>query len=222
MISEYKSFWLVLIVLITSGSIVFGKNNYKGKPWNNNIQQIPGKVQCEFYDIGGEGVAFHDSDSINEGSGKLNPVNGFFLNEFRLNESVDISYTKSNETDNNPYNKVEPLMNQLYVGWTVPGEWLNYTVNVQKTGIYSVGLMYTANGDGQISLEIDNKDLTGVLTVPSTKNDNDPLNWRQWHHWNRIDDLKEVRIVKGIHVVKLKTVANGNMNYDYIIFSLVK
>src|ERR1700744_5465677 len=101
-----------------------------GKPYQNKLQTIPGRVQCEFYNVGGEGIAYHDSDSINNGSGKLNPVNGNWLNEFRMGEGVDISYTKPHGIDDNPYSRVKPEMNQLYVGWTKPGEWINYTVKV--------------------------------------------------------------------------------------------
>ena len=54
-------------------------NSYKGK-----IQAIPGRVECEFFNTGGEGTAYHDIDSVNNGSGKLNPVNGNLLNEFRI------------------------------------------------------------------------------------------------------------------------------------------
>jgi hypothetical protein len=94
---------------------------------------------------------------INNGSGKLNPSDGEFLNEFRKGEAVDISYTKFRDPpiDNNAYNIVDPIMDQLYVGWTVPGEWINYTVEVNITGTYNVGIMYTASGDGGISLDID-------------------------------------------------------------------
>src|ERR1700704_2512313 len=113
-----------------------------GKPYQNNIQHILGRIECEYYNEGGEGVAYHDSDSINNGSGKLNPANGTFLNEFRMNEGVDISYTKSHDIDNNPYNKVPRDMGQLYVGWTKPGEWINYTVKVKKSRNYQIGLMY--------------------------------------------------------------------------------
>ncbi|MGH2647021.1 MAG: hypothetical protein ACRDE8_05605, partial [Ginsengibacter sp.] len=158
---------------------------YRGESWQ--LQTIPGKIQCEFYDKGGEGIAYHDSDSINNGSGKLNPANGNYLNEFRMKEGVDISYTKTNNIDNNPFNKREPLMDQLYVGWTVPGEWIHYTVNVNETANYHAALMYTANGDGAISIDIDNKPATGALKISSTHNDADTVAWRQWHHWNRID-----------------------------------
>jgi hypothetical protein len=190
--------------------------------YNNSIQQIPGKIQCEFYDMGGEGVAYHDADSMNNGSGKLNPANGTLLNEFRMKEGVDISYTKERDIDNNPFNLVEPLMGQLYVGWTVPGEWINYTVKVNKTGTYTVGLMFTASGDGRIALSLDGKKLTNEIVVPSTRNDKETIAWRQWHHWNRIDSLAEISLEKGNHVLTLKTVSNGNMNYDFLEFRIKK
>ena len=47
-------------------------NGYKGVPYSDSVYQsaiqiIPGKIQCEYYDLGGEGITFHDSDSINSG-----------------------------------------------------------------------------------------------------------------------------------------------------------
>ncbi len=129
------------ISLISSCITVNKQSNYKGKPFSDERyqsgpQKIPGKVQCEYYDFGGEGVAYHDTDSINSGSGGLNPADGTYLHEFRIKEAVDISYTKmdTNVIDNNPYNFVEPIPNQLYVGWTNPGEWTKYTVDVEQIG----------------------------------------------------------------------------------------
>jgi hypothetical protein len=216
------AFLVMLSILFTSQ--LSSKEKYKGTPFRDSIQQIPGKIQCEFYDIGGEGVAFHDTDPINNGSGKLNPADGTFLNEFRMKEAVDISYTKFRDPaiDNSPYNIVEPVKNQLYVGWTEPGEWINYTVNVNKSGTYSIGLMYTASGDGGISLDLDGKPLTSELKILSTRNEQEPVAWRQWHHWNRIDSLITVKLKKGVHVLTLRTVSNGNMNYDYLDFKIIK
>lgn len=194
--------------------------NYQGKPWEGKVQEIPGKIQCEWYDQGGEGSAYHDTDSINNGSGRLNPANGTFLNEFRIKEGVDISYTKSRDIDNNPFNKVEPVMDQLYAGRTVPGEWVNYTIQVEMAGTYSIDLMYTASGNGGIQLLLDGKELTKELLVPSTRDDRETVAWRQWHHWNKAASLATVKLNKGAHVLTLKTVTNGNMNYDYLEFKL--
>lgn len=212
---------MVTILLVSHGVISFSQE-YPGRPWNSRPQKIPGKLQCEWYDQGGEGVGYHDADSINNGSGKLNPANGTFLNEFRMREGVDISYTKPAPVDVHPYNQVEPVINQFYVGWTEPGEWINYSIKVKRTGTYTLALMYTASGDGEISLLIDAEKLTDNLLIPSTRNEKETIEWRQWHHWNRIDSLVTVTLKKGFHLLTLKTVNHGNMNYDYFDFQLKK
>ena len=211
----------LLALLAAFAGLSSHAQQYRGKPWNDIIQEIPGKIQCEWYDLGGEGIAYHDDDSINNGSGKLNPVNGHYLNEFRMREGVDISFTKSNGIDDNPYDVVEPVMGELYVGWTKPGEWINYTIRVKQTGMYSVELMYTASGDGRISLLLDRKDTLAEFKVPSTRNEKETIPWRQWHHWNRIAFPAKIYLQKGVHILTLKTVLNGNMNYDYLEFNPV-
>src|ERR1700678_3050031 len=111
------------------------KDKYKGAPYSDGryqsgAQKIPGRVECAYYDSGGEGIAYHDSDAKNNGSGGLNPADGTYLNEFRMGEGVDTSYTKFHDTiDNSPYDRVQPAENQLYVGWTEPGEWFNLSVD---------------------------------------------------------------------------------------------
>ncbi len=189
---------------------------YVSEPYSRKLQQIPGKIECELYDRGGEGDAYHDTDTINNGSGKLNPANGNFLNEFRMDEGVDISYTKGKSIDSTIYNKVQPELNKLYVGWTAPGEWVKYTVLVKESGEYKVDLMYTANGDGVIALEVDGAEAL-TAKVPTTFDEADTIPWRQWHHWNRTS-LGRIRLSKGPHILKLKTVDHGNMNYDFLEF----
>jgi len=195
------------------------QKTYAGKAWHDSIQVIPGKVECEKYDVGGEGIAYHDADSVNNGSGHLNPNDGTFYNTFRINEGVDISYTKVGGTDDNPYNKVEPKMKQLYVGWTSPGEWINYTVNVRETGFYAADIMYTSNADGKIAIDVDGKPWLEPMLITSTFNAAEPIAWRQWHHWNRQPIFTRLKLSKGKHVLTLKTVEKGGMNYDFIEFS---
>jgi hypothetical protein len=201
--------------------------NYKGIPYSNNVyksgpQSIPGKLQCEYYDFGGEGIAYHDDDSINSGSGRLNPADGSYLNEFRLNEPVDISYTKFRDPpiDNTSYNLAQPEKDQLYIGWTKPGEWTKYTVNVTEAGTYILGLMYTSNKDGIISIAVNDKVVTGEIIVPNTFVEADSIAWRQWHHWNYLGNMAKIELKKGLQTITLHTVDIGNMNYDYISFEL--
>src|ERR1700675_4222018 len=93
------------------------RDSYTGTPfvdshYNDGSQKVPGRGKCRYYDPGGEGVAYHDSDSKNNGSGALNPADGSYLNEFRMHEGVDISYTKfHDQIDDSPYDIVEPPEN---------------------------------------------------------------------------------------------------------------
>ncbi len=203
--------------------------DYKGIPYadiiyHDGAQIIPGKLQCEYYDFGGEGIAFHDVDTINSGSGRLNPDDGSYLHEFRIKEAVDISFTKFQDPaiDNNPYNFVQPEKDQLYIGWTLPGEWTKYTVRVKKTGTYHIGIMYTSNQNGKISIAVNDKDATGPISIPSTFVKADTVAWRQWHHWNYIDRIATINLKKGLQTITLHTVETGQMNYDYINFQLVE
>ena len=216
MILKWKYLFSALMLLSFLSCTSERKIQNKGEPWQNKMPQVPGKIEFEYYNEGGEGIAYHDSDSINNGSGKLNPANGTFLNEFRMKEGVDISYTKPGNIDNNAFNKVPRDMNKFYVGWTRPGEWINYTVKVNESERYTIGLLYTSNGDGTISFDVDGKDATGPLKINSTYDSGDTISWRQWHHWNKSDSIGLVTLKKGIHVLTLHIITNGNMNLDYM------
>ena len=197
---------------------------YNGKPFHDSVyqggpQKIPGSVQCAYYDLGGEGVAYHDNDAINHGSGGLNPRDGTYLNEFRMNEGGDTSYTKFHDAiDNNPYDLVVPPKNQLYVGWTEPGEWFKITVAVEHSGIYTIDLLYTSNRGGEISLDLNGGPMTPPINLVSTRNDADSIAWRQWHHWNLMKNLAEVKLPKGICVLTFHILTEGNMNLACLDF----
>jgi len=219
-------FFSIVITLLALNTVTGVAQKYAGKPFEDSVykdgaQVIPGRIYCAYYDFGGEGVAYHDTDNVNHGSGELNPLNGTYLHVFRIAEGVDVSYTKSNsDTDNSIYNTVEPPMNQLYAGWTDPGEWIKYTVNVKKAGKYKVSLMYTSNKGGKISLSINDKDVTGPLAVTSTFHKDDPIGWRQWHHWNTMNNIAEIELLEGVQVLTLHTVEEGQMNYMWLDFVL--
>ena len=136
-----------------------------------------------------------------------------------MNEGVDTSYTKfHDETDNSPYDLVQPPKDQLYVGWTVPGEWFNMTVKVEHAGVYTVDLLYTSKSGGTISLDLNNKPLISSINIIPTSTDKDPLAWRQWHHWNVLTNIAEVKLPKGISVLTLRILTEGNMNLAYLDF----
>lgn len=204
--------------------------HYKGTPYHDSqysggAQPIPGIVHCAYYDFGGEGVAYHDSDAKNNGSGALNPANGSYLNEFRMHEGVDTSYTKFGldpKIDDNPFNKVVPPANMLYVGWTVPGEWFNLTVQVAHAGLYTADLLYTSNRGGTISIDVNGVPATGPLIVQSTADPAEPVAWRQWHHWNLAPALARLKLPAGKAVLTIHILTEGQMNLATLDFKLVK
>jgi hypothetical protein len=170
-------------------------------------------------------VAYHDSDAKNNGSGALNPANGTYLNEFRMNEGVDTSYTKMGldpKIDDNPYDKVVPPANMLYVGWTVPSEWFNVTVDVAEEGDYSADLLYTSNRGGTISLDVNGQAATGPLAIVSTFDAAEPVAWRQWHHWSLAPGIAKVHLPKGKAVLTVHVLTEGQMNLATFEFEKVK
>jgi hypothetical protein len=203
--------------------------NYKGSAFHDSRysggpQKIPGTVMCAYFDLGGEGFAYHDADAKNNGSGALNPANGTYLNQFRMNEGLDTSYTKFGldpKIDDNPYDKAAPPAGLLYIGWTEPGEWFNLTVDVSDAGLYSASLLYTSNRGGTISLDVNGKPATGSLAIASTYDAADPVAWRQWHHWNVARDLARIHLEKGRNVLTMRTLTEGQMNYATLDFKRI-
>lgn len=199
--------------------------SYTGRPFTDSkyldgAQRIPGTVMCAYYDLGGEGIAFHYSKQKNPGSGGLNPLNGDYHNEFRHDEPVGISYTKYGiKADNSPYNKVTPPDKLFYIGWTEPGEWFNLTIDVAQTGTYKVDLLYTSNRGGVISFDVNGHPAGGPIEIESTHDDADPIAWRQWHHWNLASDVAELSLPRGTNLLTVHVVENGNMNLATLTFT---
>jgi hypothetical protein len=159
--------------------------DYQGKPFTDSVHRsgpanIPGTVQCALYDLGGEGVAYHDTDATNNGSGKLNLEAGHqrahaseYVWHFRQNEGVDLSFVKD-WADLNHTNLVSPHLNQLYIGWTEKGEWCNYTVNVLQPGTYRIRCLY-AFQTNSVSFDLNGKPAAECRLPVLTAN---------YHHWN--------------------------------------
>jgi len=224
----------VLFLCLTAASVLASSafsqsflSQYQGMPYHDSryqggSQSIPGRVLCAYYDLGGEGVAYHDTDPQNHGSGELNPADGTYLNEFRMHEGVDTSYTKferkPDPVDDNPFDKIVPPRDLLYVGWTEPGEWFNITVDAARAGTYDADFLYTSNRGGTISIDVKGKEATGPLQVPTTYDPADPVAWRQWHHWNLASKFFKVRLSKGRNVLTVHILTSGQMNLAYFDF----
>jgi hypothetical protein len=195
--------------------------SYKGRPFVDQIhtagpQVIPGKLECSLYDMGGEGVAFHDFETENRGSGGLNvnprhqrPHATSYEWEFRKEESVDISYTKDFADFNHLKNFYIPEVNQFYIGWTEDNEWLNYTVDVKMAGTYKIDALY-ANNNSAIIFDIDQKQASTCKL---------PLNTGDFHAWNK-GEIGTINFSEaGLHLLTFHY--NKLNNFAYFEFTLL-
>ncbi len=188
----------------TAATVAAFPADYKGKPWNGQMQVVPGKVLAPYYDVGGEGVAYHDYDTVNHGSGELNrgPEE---KNNFRKNEGISISYTKS--AFDHYSDGAVMTVDQYYVGWTSGGEWIKMTVDVKAAGAYTVNLLASShNQNAQIGFDVNGVDQTGPITLVSTGD---------WHTWGWYKNIATLHLAKGPQVITFKFIKEGNMNVQY-------
>jgi hypothetical protein len=184
------------------GVPVFLPPGYRGTPWNGTPATIPGIVQAELFDIGGEGVAFHDTDDVNRGNGVQNAALTSPEATFRRNEAVDLSFMSAVDRT---IGGAPEAANQLYVGWIQPGEWLSFTVRVTEAGTFAVGVHCAAPGDGaQLALEIADGRNLGPFVLPRTGS------YRAWEHWA----TSTLSLAAGVHLITVRfPTAGANLNY---------
>ncbi len=106
-----------------------------------DVVAIPGTIQAEDFDIGGNGYTYFDTDASNNGA------------KYRLDEGVDIEASEDKG---------------YQVGWTGINEWLEYTVNVAEAGDYALKLFVAAPVAGG-KLEVSfGQYVSSTFTAPST------------------------------------------------------
>ena len=114
-------------------------------PYGGTAAAVPGTVQAENYDTGGQGTAYN-----------VTSVNGS-ANSYR-SDGVDLEAT----TDTG---------GGYDLGWTAAGQWFRYTVNVATAGTYTIGLRLAAPSAVTDALHIANSagtNLSGNVTAPAT------------------------------------------------------
>ncbi len=145
-------------VATNSDGYKFGSNLYNvivgtgadESPAGGSPVIIPGTIEAENFDLGGQTVAYFDMDTANNGV------------EYRLNDFVDIEACSDTGVGYD-------------VGWIAQNEWLKYTVDVKTAGTYQIeGRVASAGSSGAFKVEIDGNDVTGIINVPNTGD------WQTW------------------------------------------
>ncbi|MEQ1727930.1 MAG: carbohydrate-binding protein [Vicinamibacterales bacterium] len=119
-----------------------GSSGGGSTPYTGSRIAVPGTLEVEQFDAGGEAVAYHDTTSGNAGGA------------LRSSSDVDIENTSGGGQN---------------VGWVAAGEWLAYSVNVSSAGTYSAQFRVASLGrGGSFHLEMNGTNVSGALTVPDT------------------------------------------------------
>jgi len=116
-------------------------------PFSGSPSKLPGTIEAGHYDVyeggQGQGIAYLDFSSINEG-------------DYRTDEQVD---AESSNTEG------------ATIGWIAPGEWVEYTIEVEEAGLYEMSFRYAsanANGGGPFHLELEGQAITDDISIPGT------------------------------------------------------
>ena len=126
------------------------------------------RIEAEDFDDGGAGVSYRDADAINRGGA------------YRVSH-VDLGPT--NDTGGG-----------FAVGWTQPGEWLEYTVTVPEDGLYDVDVRVASKSSGgRFHIEIGGKTVTESLRVPDTSS----------YHKSQTVTRAGIRLTRGTHVLRV-------------------
>lgn len=153
-----------------------------------NAWPIPGRIEAENFDTGGEGVAYSDIDQGNNGS-----------SSYRDGENVDIQPIEGSSNG------------EINVGWTIDGEWLEYTVNVSEAGTYVVDVRMAAQNDGgTVRFLSDSVDKTGAIDFLTTGG---------WQTYTVVTS-PEFLLESGEQTVRLELTTGGS-NLDWIEFRRV-
>ena len=156
---------------------------FKGKPLD-----IPGKIEVEDFDVNGVGqgnTTYNESDTENHGDSDYRPGTG-----------VDL------------YKKATGVI----VGYNQAGEWLEYTVNVAKTGTYTMSAsVASANSTSSFKLSMDGKDITEEIAVPAATAGED-----NYDEYNTVE--AKVNLTEGEHILRF-TVTGDWMDIDWIEFT---
>ncbi len=145
---------------------------------------VPGTVEAEDFDLGGEGKAYHDLDRIN------------IAGAYRPDEGVDI---------------YDRLGEGYHVGNALPGEWLEYTIDVAREGDYLMEVLLASMQDG------------GRFLVKFGENVADTFETVSSGSWLQTTPVSSmVHLDQGAQVLRFGVIDEPQFNFDKIIFSILE
>ncbi|MFK7945975.1 MAG: glycosyl hydrolase, partial [Saprospiraceae bacterium] len=156
-------------------------------PFSGTPITIPGDFYAGDYDIfeggNGNGIAYQDVSINNEGN-------------YRTDEYVDAA-TVTNEGNT--------------VGWIAAGEWLEYTIDVQQAGNYTLAFRYACGnsaGGGPMNIESDGIVIKSGIGVSNTNG---------WNNW-QTKTVNDIPLKSGRQILRLHF-TSGELNVGKLTFT---
>ena len=161
-------------------SASFSQVTNSQSPFSGSPLAVPGLIQAEAYDNGGQGVAYND-------------VNAGYHNCGGRTDNVDLQQSSNDDGTCN-------------VGYIANGEWLEYTVNVAQSGMYTIEARVAASyGGGTYSISFSNGGTTGDISFNYTGG---------WQNWTTAS-TEGVFLNAGQQVMRID-MKSSNFNLNYI------
>jgi aryl-phospho-beta-D-glucosidase BglC (GH1 family) len=143
---------------------------------------VPGTIEAEYFDLGGEGKAYHDLDRTN------------IAGDLRPDEGVDI-YSRLGEG--------------YHVGNALPGEWLEYTLEIAEEADYLTEIHLAAiQSGGWFVLKI------GDVTSDTLES----ISSGSWLTTSAVTTV--LHLTPGIQIMRFSVIGEPLFNFDKIVFSI--
>ncbi|HVJ17579.1 MAG TPA: hypothetical protein VM686_19280 [Polyangiaceae bacterium] len=192
---------------------------YAGTPFGGVPRPVPGRIDFEDFDEGGEGVGWDvDDHTGNFGEG------GCAANDYRDDPThPQLCKTNTNPGENDVYT-VGALTGQkypsndmpqsIYIGYTHAVDWVKITVNVETAGTYKLSSSFASEPGGADGIKVQvsfNDVVKADATLAGTGG---------YHNWADYPDFATVELEAGVQVMTFAP-KSQHVNYDFLQLSLV-
>ena len=185
---------------------------------------VPGRISFVNYDMGGDGVGYHTEAhyTTKDGNGYRSDVPTATLS-LTGPTKPDIFYDTGTAQDGTAYPNATDR--DFYVGSVHPGDWFNYTVDVQTAGMYTLNANFST-GNGPPGGEGGDGEMELIISVNGTKVTSwhtvlpDFADKANFHNWKPYPAFATIALDVGLQVVKFQA-PYKHLNLDVVDFALV-
>jgi len=162
-------------------------------PFKNNSVAKNSVIKAVDFDLGRQGFAYFDNDEA----------------DYHISTGTDwVSWNKGSVYRNDGVDIERDNMNGYFVNHFETNEWLQYTVNIEKSGNYTIELSVASdNTNGKISLIVNQNNIFESVLIP---NSNGEQNWQTVA-------IENVELERGTSIIKFHA-DNGGFSFKSFKF----